>query len=141
MAEAKEINIESIMSDIRKDIQEKGYTNDLLSFDDIIVDTGSIEVTTFDKVKFNEDMYLINHEWDVQAYRPLHGNKLAVFFKKAIRKCVYFFVEQIVLSQNGFNASVVRMMNQMDRYIEERDQEIEELKAEIEKLKSDNQNS
>lgn len=135
MAENKEINIESIMQEIRNDIREKGYTSDLLSFDDIIVDTSSINAVKFDKVKFNEDMYSINHEWDVQAYRPLQGNKIAVFFKKVIRKCVYFFVEPIVLSQDGFNASLVRMMNQMNCYIEERDHEIAQLKEEIEQLK------
>lgn len=135
MSKENEINIESIMTEIRDDIRKKGYTNDLLSFDDVIVDTGSINVTKFEKVKFNEEIFTINHEWDVQAYRPLHGNKVAVFFKKVIRKLVYFFVEPIVLAQNGFNASLVRMMNEMNCYIEERDQEIAELKEEVAKLK------
>lgn len=137
MSKENEINIESIMTEIRDDIRKKGYTNDLLSFDDVIVDTGSINVTKFEKVKFNEEIFTINHEWDVQAYRPLHGNKVAVFFKKVIRKLVYFFVEPIVLAQNGFNASLVRMMNEMNCYIEERDQEIAELKEEVAKLKGE----
>lgn len=137
MSKENEINIESIMTEIRDDIRKKGYTNDLLSFDDVIVDTGSINVTKFEKVKFNEEIFTINHEWDVQAYRPLHGNKVAVFFKKVIRKLVYFFVEPIVLAQNGFNASLVRMMNEMNCYIDERDQEIAELKEEVAKLKGE----
>lgn len=133
---SNEINIEAIMKEIRNDIKTKGYTNDILSFDDVILDTSSINATKFDKVKFNEDIYIANHEWEVQAYRPLHGNKLSVFCKKVIRKLVYFFVEPIVIAQDGFNASVVRMMNQVNCYIGEKDKEIEELKAEIEKLKN-----
>ena len=140
MSNENGINIESIMKEIRQDIKTKGYNNDLLSFDDVIVDTGSIHVTKFDKVKFNEEIYTVNHEWDVQAYRPLQGNKVAVFVKKVIRKLVYFFVEPIVLAQNGFNASLVRMMNQMNCYISERDKEIEDLKAEIAQLKGEKQN-
>ena len=64
-------------------------------------------------------------------------NKVTVFFKKVIRKLVYFFVEPIVMAQDGFNASIVRMMNQMNCYIEEKDKEIAELKKEIEQLKSE----
>ena len=114
---SEQINVESIMKEIKKEIEVKGYTNDLLSFDDVIVDVGS------------------NHEWEVNPYRPLQGGKVTVFFKKAIRKLVYFFVEPIVMAQDGFNASIVRLMNQMNCYIEEKDKEIAELKKEIEELK------
>ena len=127
---SEQINVESIMKEIKKEIEVKGYTNDLLSFDDVIVDVGSMNVNKFDKVKFNEDIYVANHE-----YRPLQGGKVTVFFKKAIRKLVYFFVEPIVMAQDGFNASIVRLMNQMNCYIEEKDKEIAELKKEIEELK------
>ena len=63
------------------------------------------------------------------------GGKSLQTIKKVIRKMVYFFVEPIVMAQDGFNASVVRMMNQMNCYIEEKDKEIAELKKEIEELK------
>ena len=130
---SEQINVESIMKEIKKEIEVKGYTNDLLSFDDVVVDVGAMNVNKFDKIKFNED----NHEWEVNPYRPLQGNKVTVFFKKVIRKLVYFFVEPIVMAQDGFNASIVRMMNQMNCYIEEKDKEIAELKKEIEQLKSE----
>ncbi|MDO5403594.1 MAG: hypothetical protein Q4F11_09155 [Eubacteriales bacterium] len=128
---AETIDVKSIMSEIREDIQKKGYTNDMLSFDDVVMDAGAAQVTKFDKVKFNEEIFIINHEWNVQAYRPLQGGRISVFFKKVIRKLVYFFVEPIVISQDGFNASLVRMMNQMNCYIEEQDDEIKELKQKI----------
>ena len=133
---SEQINVESIMKEIKKEIEVKGYTNDLLSFDDVVVDV-AMNVNKFDKIKFNEDIYVANHEWEVNPYRPLQGNKVTVFFKKVIRKLVYFFVEPIVMAQDGFNASIVRMMNQMNCYIEEKDKEIAELKKEIEQLKSE----
>lgn len=135
MEQNNNLNIEEIMSQIKKDIEVKGYTNDLLSFDDVIVDVSSMNVNKFDKVRFNEDLYVANHEWEVNPYRPIQGNKVTVFIKKAIRKCVYFFVEPIVMAQDGFNASLVRMMNQMGCYIDEQNKEIAELKKQIEELK------
>ena len=135
MEDNKQINVQEIMKQIKKDIEVKGYTNDLLSFDDVIVDAGSLNANKFDKVKFNEDLYVANHEWEVNPYRPLQGNKISVFFKKAIRKTEYFFVEPIVMAQDGFNASLVRLMNQMGCYIDEQNKEIAELKKQIEELK------
>lgn len=134
MAEENNINIENIMEQIKNDISAKGYTNDLLSFDDVVVDVSSMNVLKFDRVKFNEDLYVANHEWEVNPYRPLQGGKVRVFIRKVIRKLVYFFVEPIVMAQDGFNASIVRMMNQMSCYIDEQNKEIESLKAKISEL-------
>lgn len=131
---ADNINIEDIVKEIRNDIREKGYTSDILSFDDVVVDVSSTQYVKFDKEKFNEEIYTINHEWNVQAYRPLSGGKLTVFVKKVIRKFVYFFVEPIVLAQDDFNASIARTMNLMNCYIEEQNQEIKHLKERIEQL-------
>lgn len=131
---SNEINIESIMQEIRADIREKGYTNELLSFNDVIVDTSSMNASKFDKISFNEEIYTVNHSWNVQAYRAISGSKVAVFFKKVIRKMVYFFVEPIVMEQDGFNASVVRVMNQMNCYIDEKNRENEDLKKQVEEL-------
>ena len=41
---SEQINVESIMKEIKKEIEVKGYTNDLLSFDDVIVDVGSMKL-------------------------------------------------------------------------------------------------
>lgn len=129
-----EINIESIMQEIRAEIREKGLTNDLLSFNDVVVDTSAMNAVKFDKIAFNEEIYTVNHSWNVQAYRVLSGSKPVVFFKKVIRKLVYFFVEPIVLEQDGFNASLVRLMNQMNCYIDETKNENEELKKQLAEL-------
>ncbi|MDO5381664.1 MAG: hypothetical protein Q4F06_02950 [Eubacteriales bacterium] len=129
-----DVNVENIMQEIKNEIKAKGYSNDMLSFDDIIIDSSSMNVTKFDKIKFEENLYDANHEWQVNSYRMIQGNKVSVFFKKVLRKCMYFFVDPIVNSQNGFNASLVRMMNQMSCYIDEQNKEIEELKKRIDKL-------
>jgi len=129
-----DINIESIMQEIKAEIKEKGYTNDLLSFNDIVIDTSGMNASQFDKIAFNEEIYTVNHTWNVQAYRVLSGSRFALFYKKVIRKIVYFFVEPIVLEQDGFNASVVRLMNQMNCYVDETRDQNEALKKQVEEL-------
>jgi len=57
-----------------------------------------------------------------------------LFFKKVIRKIVYFFVEPIVLEQDGFNASIVRLMNQMNCYVDETKKQNEILMKQVEEL-------
>ena len=129
-----DINIESIMQEIKADIKEKGYTNDILSFNDIVIDTSTMNVLKFDKIAFNEEIYTVNHTWNVQAYRVLTGSRVALFYKKVMRKLVYFFVEPIVLEQDGFNASIVRLMNQMNCYVDETKRQNEVLMKQVEEL-------
>jgi len=129
-----DINIELIMQEIKAGIKEKGYTNDLLSFNDIVIDTSTMNASKFDKIAFNEEIYTVNHTWNVQAYRVLNGSRIALFFKKVIRKIVYFFVEPIVLEQDGFNASIVRLMNQMNCYVDETKKQNEILMKQVEEL-------
>jgi len=129
-----DINIELIMQEIKAEIKEKGYNNDLLSFNDIVIDTSGMNASNFDKIAFNEEIYTVNHTWNVQAYRVLSGSKVALFFKKVVRKMVYFFVEPIVLEQDGFNASVVRLMNQINCYVDETKEQNELLQKQVEEL-------
>lgn len=58
-------------------------------------------------VAANNQIYLVNY------YRELEGNKLAVFFKKAIRKVLYFLLQPVIDEQNRFNASVTQSLNEM----------------------------
>lgn len=137
------VNIEQIMQEIRTEITEKGYTNDMLSFSDVIVDTNDLSVHKFDKVVFNEELYSLNHSWDVQAYRPIIGggsvkSKIATFVKKVIRKFVKFYVEPIAEDQSNFNALTVKLFNLVECYMNENkvlQERVEKLEAEIEEMK------
>jgi len=129
----EEINIEKIMEEIRQEIQEKGYTNDMLSFDDIM---------DFDEEnKTLEDYFdILNSIWNVQAYRELPGgnglvSKLNVFIKKVLRKLIKFYIEPIVADQNEFNANCVRLLNMSNGHMNIKDKKIEMLEEEIEQLK------
>lgn len=104
------VNIENIMKEIRQEIKEKGYTYDMLSFNEnISISATDTENISFDEI--NQQLSYLNNNYSVVSYRPLNGNKLAVFIKKVIRKLTKFYVEPIVASQNEFNAYNVRTLN------------------------------
>ena len=85
------VNVEEIMSGIRAEIQEKGYSSDMLSFADVPAD----------------------------PYRPLAGNPVAVFFKKVLRKFMSFYVEPYAAEQSSLNANIAQAEQQVELYIRE----------------------
>ena len=93
------INIEQIMADIRREIKEKGLTSDMLSFDDIPYKKTAQGGSPAEAID-----YVTSHYY-VQPYQEFKGNPVKVFFKKALRKIMRFYVDPIVMEQNDFNAN------------------------------------
>lgn len=128
------INIEEIMQEIRNEIDEAGYTDDMLSFDDVDLDDGNFQFETFSKEDFNKEVYDLNHRWNIQTYRNLGSGGIIGFIKKIVRKMIRFYVDPVVEDQNQFNANLVKTMNLMSCYIQEQDATIATLKNQIKKM-------
>lgn len=135
-----DINIEEIMSQIREEIKEAGYTDDMLSFDDVELDDCNFQFEIFDKGDFNREVYDLNHRWKIQTYRNLNSGKLVTFMKKVIRKMIRFYVDPVVEDQNMFNANIVKTMNLMNCYIQEQEATIATLKNRIQQLEKEQEN-
>lgn len=125
------INIEDIMTQIRKKIQDQG-----------IVD----EDIEFDKVSSEEDMLpeylrMVNNVWEVNPYFNIHSHrkfigKIILFVKKVIRKSISWYVAPIVEQQNEFNAFTTRTLNCMNSNytsIENKSNEMQEKSNELQK--------
>lgn len=122
------INIELIMEEIRNEIKAKGYTNDMLSFEDVVASNT--------KKMTMEDYYdILNNTWNIPAYRVLSGNAVKIFIKKVLRKLMSFYVEPIAMEQTAFNANNVRLLNKINTYMEMTDRKMELLEIEVEQLK------
>lgn len=113
--DSKIVNIEEIMQGIRREIQEKGLTSDMLDFEDVPYRKAEDPVNgcSADSEEVKQAMIYLNGHYNIQPYKPLGGNPLFVFVKKVIRKLTKFYVEPIVFDQNAFNANVVRILNAM----------------------------
>ena len=98
------INVEQIMADIKREIKEKGLTSDMLSFEDIPYKKtaqGGSPAEALD--------YVTAHYY-VQPYQELTGNPVKVFFKKALRRLMRFYIEPIVMEQNDLNANTATVI-------------------------------
>lgn len=149
----EQINTEKIMAEIKAEIARRGYTDKILSFDDIGEFTDAVSSDGSDRsYNFNvltDQVNNMNAQYNVLEYRiyPNAGvlNKIKGIIKKVIRKPIRFYINPIVTDQNEFNASAVRAMNQVRFYIAENEDlksQIEKLTEEVELLKSEiNKNS
>lgn len=137
-----ELYVEKIMEEIREEIKAKGYTNDVLSFSDIIIEDTEIYGEKFDKIIFNEELAVINRIWNINPDREIQckpgiKGRCVGFIKKVIRKCIRFYLSPIVREQDSFNATAVRLINMVNLYMEENTKlsgEVARLKNEQEEL-------
>lgn len=127
-----ELNVEKIMEEIREEIKEKGYTNDMLSFSDMIVYEKGGDVEKFERVKFSEELFNLNMLWNVNPVRPIEKKpgikgKLICLYRKIVRRCIRSYISPIVWEQDTFNATTVRLFNLVNFYMEENMRLLEEL--------------
>ena len=116
------INIEEIMSEIKRNIKEQGLTADMLSFEDVPFNKTAQSGSAPEALD-----YLTSHYY-IQPYKEIQGNPVKVFVKKVLRKLVTFYVAPIVFEQNDFNANAVTVMKALS------DGKIEDLSNKVETL-------
>lgn len=130
------INVETIIEQIKREIQEKGYSPSDLSFMDAEEITGLPDSNSYDFGILDENLNMANQCCNVNCYQPLTGNKVAVLIKKLIRKCTSFFVVPVVVNQNEYNAYSVRTLNQIRYFILE-NAELQKTVSELEERVSE----
>ena len=113
-----EVNIESVMNEIRAEIKEKGYTSDMLSFKEVVSITPMTTATPSLEDLHGAIVYL-NDSYYIMESIPVTGNIIVRFIKKILRKLLRFYVKPIVMSQNEFNALCVRAFNDLNAYVVE----------------------
>lgn len=132
-----DINIEEIMQEIRQEIADKGLTPDMLSFEDVPYQKAEpVSSGSLNSEEARNAMVYLNSHFNLQPYKPLAGNPVAVFVKKVIRKLVKFYIEPLAEEQSNFNANTVRMLNAMQETIRQQDARIELLRQENAALRS-----
>lgn len=115
---SNEINVEEILKSIRDEINEKGYTADILTFNDVLSTyTFPIENSSSTEELRGALVYL-NSSYAVPESIPVQGNFFVRLIKRFIRKFLRFYVKPIVMTQNEFNANCVRALNNINSYID-----------------------
>lgn len=130
------LNIEDIMAEIRQEIKDKGFTSDMLSFEDISypkVDTLNLNISMQSDEISNSLVYMNTH-YQIQPYKSIYGNPVKTFIKKVLRKSIKFYIEPIVLEQNEFNAHTIRVLNSIRETFLEQDNKNNEVENILERI-------
>lgn len=136
--EMTKIDIEAIMADIRKNIEERGYEETDLKFAEVEVrgkEGTQLLGEAFQIDELSQWIVRMDETKNVACWRPLGGNPIKTFIKKVIRKCIKFYVEPIVEDQNRYNHYTVCALAQVfSKLAENQDERIKELEGQVEKL-------
>jgi hypothetical protein len=146
METTAKIDIEKILADIKKEIKEKGYTNDILSFDipfnDDFASLFSDDFASlfsgtdlFAPVGIRQDIETLYKHWEIVLYKPLKGNPLSIALKRCIRKATKFLLDPIVFEQRYFNAAVTRTIANIARICGNTRKDLE---AELDTIREEN---
>lgn len=126
------INVDEIMETIRKEIKEKGYNADMISFKDV-------SVQKLQNYEFNPDaFYNAVLFLDTNKYIPWKQEKLGKsikgIFKKIVQKLIGFVIAPISDTQNVYNQQVAAAFLHLLGFIEEQSTLLEEYDKRIENL-------
>ena len=136
MEQMKSVDVEEIMKQIRAEIAEKGYSNEMLSFEDAVVladpEAGD---GSYNKNEYMQVVDSLNRCAHVAWYRDLGQGGVKTFFKKVIRKLNVFLIAPMSDEQNFFNARTVQAINQITKYMDEQEKVMKEQEEEIQWLK------
>lgn len=119
----KDISVSQIMQEIRKEIEQKGYSANDLKFSEALAQPE----TGLDVGKLNCAIAMAQASCYVDMYAPINGGKCKTFIKKVLRKFIrpiFMFQAQ---RQTTFNENATISIIQLERYVSELEKRIEKL--------------
>lgn len=124
------------MKEIEENIKERGYTEEVLNFEQIEYDRQNTIYTTeeYDFDKLNAYIQNARAGATIPYYRDISNNVIVKFVKRIIRKISCFLIVPIVEEQNIFNLNVINSLNQLEQYIKIKDEEMKKKDSRIKTL-------
>lgn len=132
------LDIEEIMTEIRKSIKLRQYQEMPIKFENIDVITNEKNLI-YDQNKLLTYIHNVNSHHHIYAYRTIYSRKgllgkIIIFIKKVLRKSIKFYIEPIVSDQNKFNFEVVNSINEIRNFILDKNDNNDNLNLKISKL-------
>lgn len=118
------VDVEAIMKEIQERVKERGYSEEMLSFNEMVVGA-EIENGVFgEAIEYNEyamaeAIKLASATHNIPYYEPMIGNKLKVFIKRIIRKLMAFQMLPIRDRQNQFDYQILQSVRILDAHVNE----------------------
>ena len=130
-----EIDVEEIMSRIRENIRRRKEASHLQ-------ENQKLESNDIDR-DLNRDLNFINSNWDVKnneyhisSHRPMVGKPL-VKGRELVHNEVRRYVDPVIQKQTEFNASMVRILNNSTRTLDEIRLKVEVLETNSDRIKAE----
>ncbi len=114
----QKINVEEIMEQIRSEIEEKGYKEDMLSFEDL-----PLEKACCNKNSLNSHIDGMRSTFYVEWKRVVNSGAKGIV-KRVIRKFIGFLIAPIVEDQTQYNRNVLSAFEEVDFILETQKKEL-----------------
>lgn len=114
------IDVQEIMEGIRKEIADRGYTKEEISYAQALanMDAASLDKCYNPRALRMKYEYLQGH-YNNPIYFKLKGNPVKALFQKVIRRFFLFVIYPAFHYQNVYNEAVADCIRQVKNYIEE----------------------
>lgn len=123
----KDISVEQIMQEIRKELSEKGYDLTDIKFSDIKIKQRDM----FNRYCLEENLLDANINYRVDLNASVSGNFIKRIIKKSIQKLVRPSFYTNMKKQENFNLNVLQSLNQFEKYTRELEVKVMELEKKV----------
>lgn len=127
----QEIDIEKIMDEIRADIREKGYTQDMLSFADVPMRRQQNQTVQDETASQLADLAGRMREKSYINWRRPVPAGFKGFVKRIIYKCIGFVVAPITEEQIICNETAAESVEQLCRVMQEQKKGMDDMEKRI----------
>ena len=135
------VDVEKIMEEIRKNIKERGYTEEMLSFSEAASDAEiqngiPVDDAIYNETEMNQYIQAARASHNIPYYELMAGNKAKVFVKRVVRKLMAFQMQPLRDRQNQFNYNIIQSVRAMAVHMAELEEALVEKEAIIEELET-----
>lgn len=142
------VDVEKIMEEIRKNIEVRGVSEEVLGFNEVDSDTEirngiPVDEMIYDENDLNQYIRYARAAHNIPYYEPIQGGKLKVFVKRVMRKLMAFQMQPLRERQNHFNYNSIQCIRQLAVHMAEledaliqKEEIIEELQTRIEAIEN-----
>jgi len=119
----EKIDVGEIMADIRREIAEKGYTKEEISYAQALANMDGADLDKcYNRRALRTKYEYISGHYNNPIFFELKGNPAKVLFQKVIRRFFLFVIYPAFHFQNVFNEGVVDCIRQVRNYIGENEE-------------------
>ncbi len=126
------IDVDKVISDIKTEIDEKGYKADIPSFYDVVDIAVISRGEGFSEKEYKKVISCLSTGYVVSSQSECKEGRLKEFIKKVVRKLVSIAMKPMLEYQFDYNRNALIALEMMGEYVKESTKKINELEGKLE---------